>query len=77
MNDSLKVFLGALGGAVLALLLVAVFSSGGMGGTGSMMGAGMMGGGMFGALFVLLFWVLVIAIIVALIAWIVGQSRRH
>lgn len=77
MKDNLKVFLGVLGGAVLALVLVAVFSDGGMGGMGSMMGGGMMGGGMFGALFMLLFWVLVIALIGALIVWIVGQSRRH
>ena len=77
MNDSFKVFLGALGGAVLTLLLVAVFSSGGMGGMGSMMAGGEVGGGMFGALFMLLFWVLGIALLVALIAWIVGQSRRR
>ena len=77
MSDNLKVFLGALGGAVLVLLLVAVFSDGGMGGMGSMMGSGMLGGGMFGALFMLLFWVLVIALIVALIVWAVGQSRRR
>ncbi|HVF00685.1 MAG TPA: hypothetical protein VNA27_05015 [Rubrobacteraceae bacterium] len=77
MNDSLKVFLGVLGGAVLALLLVAVFSGGGMDDMGSMVGGGMMGGGMFGALFMLLFWVLVIALVVALITWIVGQSRQR
>jgi uncharacterized membrane protein len=72
MNDSLKVFLGALGGAVLALLLAAVFRGGGMVSTGSMMG-----GGIFGALFMLLFWVLGIALLVALIVWIVGPSRRR
>ncbi len=71
MNDSLKVYLGALGGAVLALLLVAIFSGGGMGAIGPMMG-----GGMFGALFMLLFWVLVITLIVALIVWTVDQIRR-
>ena len=72
MNDSLKVFLAALGSSVLAPLLVAVFFGSGMGDIGSMVGDGMMGGGMFGALFMLLFSLLVIAQIVALITWIVG-----
>jgi hypothetical protein len=36
MSDSLKILLGALGGAVLALLLVSVLG-----------GGGMMGGGLF------------------------------
>ncbi len=72
MSDNPKVFLGALGGGVLVLLLLAVFSGDGMDGMGLMMG-----GGMFSALFKLIFWVLVITLIVALIVWIVGQSRRR
>jgi len=77
ISDSLKILLVALGGAVLALLLVAVFSSGGVGGMGSMTSGGAMGTGMFGVLFVLLFWVLVTALIVALPAWIVGRTRQR
>ena len=53
MSDGLKILLGALGGAVLALLLVGGFSGDGgmMGGMGSMMSGGMMAGGLFGVLF--------------------------
>lgn len=76
MSDPIKILLGALGGAILALLLVGVFSGDGMSGMGQMMGGAMMGGGMFGMLFMLLFWVLVIALLVALIVFIVRQSRR-
>lgn len=68
MSDSLKILLGALGGAIFILLLISVFGGGGMmGGMGSMMSGGMMGGSLFGMLFALLFWVLVIALIVALV----------
>jgi uncharacterized membrane protein len=78
MSDGLKVLLGALGGAVLVLLLVPVFGGGGMtGGMGSMMSGGMMGGGLFGMLFALLFWVLIIALIVALVVWIFNQTQRR
>jgi uncharacterized membrane protein len=78
VSDGLKVLLGALGGAVLVLLLISVLGRGGMmGGMGSMMSGGMMGGGLFGMLFALLFWALVIALIVALVIWVVGQTRRH
>jgi hypothetical protein len=70
VSDGLKVLLGALGGAVLVLLLISVLGRGGMmGGMGSMMSGGM--------LFALLFWALVIALIVALVIWVVGQTRRH
>jgi hypothetical protein len=49
MSDRLKVLLGALGGAVLALLLAGGLSGSGMGygmisGMGRMMGRGVMGG---------------------------------
>jgi hypothetical protein len=70
MSDGLKVLLGALGGAVLVLLLISVLGRGGMmGAMGSMMSGGM--------LFALLFWALVIALIVALVIWVVGQTQRH
>lgn len=48
MKDAIKVVLGALGGAVLTLALVTIFSGGPMmnSGMGNMMGSGMMGGGM-------------------------------
>ena len=78
MSNVLKVLLGVLGGAILVLLLVGVFSSSaGMGGMGSMMSGGMMGDGIFGGLFMLLLWVLVIALIVALVVWIVNQAQRR
>jgi uncharacterized membrane protein len=73
MSDGLKVLLGVLGRAIVVLLLLGVFSGGGMGGMGYMMSGGMMGGGIVGMLFMLLFWVLVIALVV----WIVGQSQRR
>jgi len=63
MSDGLKVLLGALGGAVLTLLLVGGFSVGGMG--YGMMGGSMMGGGLFGVLFALLFWVLLLGLVSA------------
>jgi uncharacterized membrane protein len=69
MSDGLKVLLGVLGGVIVVLLLLGVFSGGGMGNMGYMMSGGM--------LFMLLFWVLVIALIVALVVWIVGQSQRR
>jgi uncharacterized membrane protein len=77
MSDGLKVLLGVLGGAIVVLLLLGLFSGRGMGGMGSMMSDGMMGGGMLGVLFMLLFWVLVLALIVALVVWIIGQLRRR
>jgi uncharacterized membrane protein len=78
MSDVLKVLFGVLGGAILVLLLLGVFSgNGGIGGMGSMMGGGMMGGGIVGGLFMLLFWVLVIALIVALVVWIFNQTQRR
>ena len=76
MSDGLKVLLGALARAVLALLLVGSFSSGGMG-YGMMGGMGsMMGGGLFGTLFALLFWVLLVAVVVAVV-WVVNQAQRR
>ena len=48
MSDGLKILLGALGGAIVALLLAGGFS-------GSGMGYGMMGGGILGVLFAGLF----------------------
>jgi hypothetical protein len=78
MSDGLKVLLGALGGALLGLLLVAGFSGGGGMGYGMMGGMGhMMSGGMIGALFMLLFWGLPIVLIVVVVVWIVGQSQRR
>ena len=83
MSDGLKVLLGALGGALLVLLLVGGFSGVGgmgygmMGGMGNMMSGGMMGSGMIGALLMLLFWGLLIALIVVVVVWIVGQSQRR
>jgi len=76
MGDNAKVLLGAIVGALVVLLLLAILRGGGMMGMGSMMGGGMMGGGMFGILFMLLFWVLVIALIAALIFWLFNQSQR-
>src|SRR5215208_3689253 len=78
MRDGLKVLMGALGGALLVLLLVAGFSGGGGMGYGMMGGMGhMMSGGMIGALFTLLFWGLLIILIVVVVVWIVGQSQRR
>ncbi len=73
MGDNLKLLGGALFGAAVALLLVGVFSGGGMmGGMGPMMGSGMLG-----MLFGLVFWVVVLALIVALIVWIVWQIQSR
>jgi hypothetical protein len=78
MSDGLKVLLGALGGALLVLLLVGGFSGGGGMGYGIMGGMGhMMSGGMIGILFMLLFWGLLIALSVLVVIWIVGQSQRR
>jgi hypothetical protein len=78
MSDSLKVLLGALGGPLLVLLLVAGFSGGGGMGYGMMDRMGhMMGGGMIGALFMLQFWGLLLALIVVVVVWIVSQSQRR
>lgn len=73
MGDVLKIALGALGGIVLVLLL-RLFSGGGM---GSMMGGGMMGGGIFGLLFALLFWVLVAALLGGIAAWVITRTQRR
>jgi hypothetical protein len=87
MSDGLKILLGALGGAILALLLVGGFSGSGtgygmMGGMGqmmggSMMGGSMMGGGLFGMLFAGLFWLLLLALLVAVVVWIFNQLQRR
>jgi uncharacterized membrane protein len=66
-----------IGGALLALLLVAVFSGGGMGGIGTMMGGGMMGGGMGGVAFMLLCWAIVLALLVLLVTWGINQLQRR
>lgn len=71
MNDYLKVLLGAVGGAVLELLLVAAFR----GGTGYGMMGPMMGGGLFGALFALLLLALLAALLVASIVYILTTMR--
>jgi uncharacterized membrane protein len=71
MSDGIKVLLGAVVGALLTLLLVGVFSGGGM------MSGGMMAGGMIGMSLMLLFWVLVLALIVAAVVWVVNQAWRH
>ena len=67
MSEWLKILLGALGGAVFALLLLR-----GLSGIG--MGYGMMGGGLFGVLSVVLLWVLVV---VGLVVWIVARVQRR
>ncbi len=83
MSDGIKVLLGALVGVLLTLLLVGVFSGGGMmAGMGQMMGGGMMSGGMMaggllGMFLMLLFWVLVLTLLAALVVWVVNQARRH
>src|SRR5215213_11822954 len=82
MSDGLKVILGALGGALVVLLLIGGFSGGGMGygimgGMGQMMGGSMMGGGLLGMLFAGLFWILVLALLVGVVVWIFNQSQRR
>jgi hypothetical protein len=82
MSDGLKVVLGALGGALLVLLLIGGFSGSGMGygmmgGMGQMMGGSMMGGGIFGMLFAGLFWLLLLALLVAVVVWIFNQTQRR
>jgi hypothetical protein len=82
MSDGLKILLGALGGAVVALLLAGGFSRSGMGygimgGMGQMMGGSMMGGGIFGALFAGLLWILLAALVVAVVIWIFNQAQRR
>jgi hypothetical protein len=74
MRDGVKILLGALGGAIVALLLLDSYSGGMM---GQMMSGSMMGGGAFGMLFALLFWVLIVALIVALAVWIFNQAQRR
>ena len=76
MSNTLKVLLGVLGGALLVLVLLAVFAGGGLFGSGSMMGqggimgqGGMMDGGwgtlgILGVLVQLLFWGGLLAVIV-------------
>ena len=75
MMTNQKVLWG-LGGTLLVVVLVAVFSGGGMGGVGTMMGGGMMGGGMGGITFMLLSWGLVIAFVVSLSLWGLSQRQR-
>ena len=70
MSDGLKILLGALGGAIVALLLAGGFS-------GSGMGYGMMGGGLFGMLLAGLFWLLLLALLVAVVVWIFNQAQRR
>jgi hypothetical protein len=70
MSEMLKVLLGALGGAILALLLVGSLSGGGM-------GYSKMGGGLFSPLFVLLFWALIVTLVAVLVVWIVTQVQRR
>ena len=82
MSDGLKILLGALGGAIPALLLAGGFSGSGigydmMGGMGQMMGGSMMGGGLFGLLFAGLFWLLLLALLVAVVVWIFNQAQRR
>ena len=76
MMTNQKVLWG-LGGTLLVLVLVAVFSGGGMGGVGTMMGGGMMGGGTGGMFFMLFAWSLVIAFFVTLFTWGTNQSQRQ
>jgi putative membrane protein len=70
MSNTLKVLLGVLGGALLVLVLLAVFAGGGLFDSGSMMGqGGMMDGswgilGILGVLVQLLFWGGLLAVIV-------------
>jgi uncharacterized membrane protein len=67
VSEWLKILLGALGGAVFALLLLRCLSGIGM-------RYGMMGGGLFGVLSVELLWVLVV---VGLVVWIVARVQRR
>ena len=69
MSERLKILVGALGGAILALLFVRSLS-------GSGLGYSMMGGGLFSPLLVLLFWVLVVSPVAVLVVWIVMQVQR-
>src|SRR5215208_401553 len=70
MSNTLKVLLGVLGGALLVLVVLAVFAGGGLFDSGSMMGqGGMMDGGwgilgILGVLVQLLFWGGLLAVIV-------------
>src|SRR5215208_1651174 len=76
MSNTLKVLLGVLGGALLMLVVLAVFTGGCLFGSGSMMGqggmlgqGGMMDGGwgtlgIMGVLVLLLFWGGLLAVIV-------------
>ena len=74
MGDGLKVFLGAVIGALVTLLLV----GGLFGGMGyGMMGRSMMGGGPLGVLFALTFWFLLLALLVAVVAWFLGWTQRR
>lgn len=66
MNNARTILTIAVVG-LLVLILLAIFTGGGM------MGGGMMGGGMVGLLFTLLFWGLVIALIAAVVVLIVGR----
>ena len=75
MNDSIKILLGALGGAIVTLLVVSVLGRGGM--MGFMMSGGEMGSGRIGGLFSPLFWGLVVALIVWLGVWVVNQAQRR
>jgi hypothetical protein len=85
MSENLKILLGVLTGALVVLVLVAVFSGGsGMGGMGSMMSGRLIGGGVLGMgagtlgmLLVPLVWILAIALIVALVVWIVRQVQHR
>jgi hypothetical protein len=74
-DDVLKVLLGALGGAALALLLVGAFPG------ESMMGVmgRMMGSGLFWVLFALLFWVLLVASLagIRIIVWVFDAAQRR
>ena len=69
MSERLKILLGALGGAILTLLLVGSLSGGGMGHSKM--------GGLFSPLFVLLFWALVVTLVAVLVVWIVTQVQRR
>ena len=71
MGTNRNVFWG-VGGALLVLLVVAIFSGGGMGGIGTMIG-----GGMGGVVFMLLCWAIVIALLALPVIWGINQIQRR
>jgi hypothetical protein len=70
MSYILKIFLEALVGVVLGLLLISI-----LGGRGML--CGMLDAGVMGQMFALVVWALLIALIVTLVSWTVNQVLSH